>query len=91
VVDALGRSDRGLADQIRRAATSAALNVAEGTKRNGRDRTHHYRIAAGSAAEARAALAVGAAWGHIDATRHQAVDALLDRQAALLHRLIHPR
>jgi four helix bundle protein len=91
VVSALGRVDGALADQIRRAAGSAALNIAEGNKRNGKDRIHHFRIANGSAAEVRTALAVGAAWGHLDATKYDALDALLDRQAALLYRLINPR
>ncbi len=91
IVEALGRLDAGLADQIRRAATSAALNLAEGAKRNGKDRPHHYRVAAGSAAEVRAALAVAAAWGHLDATTHAALDVPLDRQAAVLYRLINPR
>ncbi|MCE9571652.1 MAG: four helix bundle protein [Deltaproteobacteria bacterium] len=58
--------DRDLADQLR-AATSVALNLAEGAKRRGRDRAHFYRIAAGSAAESRACLDVAAAIGHADA------------------------
>jgi four helix bundle protein len=64
---------------VRRAASSAALNVAEGSKRAGKDRAHHYRIAAGSAAEVRTAIAVGAAWGYLDQARYQALEALLDR------------
>jgi four helix bundle protein len=58
----LGRRDRDLADQMRRAAASVVLNLAEGARRTGRDRLHFYRIAAGSAAEVRAALAVARAW-----------------------------
>jgi four helix bundle protein len=91
IVETLARRDRDLADQIRRAASSAALNLAEGAKRIGKDQTHHYRIAAGSAAEVRAALLVSAAWGHLDTERHAGLDALLDRQAAILHRIAYPR
>jgi four helix bundle protein len=87
----IARHDRDLADQIRRAASSTALNLAEGAKRTGKDQTHHYRIATGSAAEVRTALLVGAAWGHLDAERHAALEPLLDRQAAILHRIAYPR
>ena len=55
VVAQLQVRDRDLASQIRRAATSAVLNLAEGEKRAGKDQTHHYRVAAGSAGEARVA------------------------------------
>ena len=91
IVETLERADRSLADQVRRAASSAALNVAEGAKRAGKDRFHFYRIAAGSCAEVRAALAVGAGWGYLDGVDTAPVEDLLDRQAALLHRLAHKR
>jgi four helix bundle protein len=91
VVEQLATRDRDLADQIRRAASSAALNVAEGSKRAGKDQAHHCRIAAGSAAEVRAAIAIGAAWGYLDQARYQALEALLDRQAALLYRIAQRR
>ena len=45
-----------LADQALRAAQSMVLNIAEGCGRTGKSRTHHYRIARGSAAELCAAL-----------------------------------
>jgi four helix bundle protein len=91
VVAQLATHDGSLADQVRRAASSAALNVAEGAKRAGKDQAHHYRIAAGSAAEVRAAIAVGAAWGYLEGERYQALEALLDRQAALLYRIAQRR
>jgi four helix bundle protein len=52
-----------LADQMRRAATSVALNLAEGTRRQGRDKKRVYRIAAAETQELKAALTVAAAWG----------------------------
>jgi len=91
IVAELQRRDQDLADQIRRAASSAALNVAEGSKRSGKDAAHFYRIAAGSCAETRAALEVARGWGHLDTLELGAVERLLDRQAALLHRLNHRR
>ena len=52
--------------QLRRAASSIALNLAEGSGRNGRDRKQHFRIARGSALEAQACLLVAQAWGDLD-------------------------
>jgi four helix bundle protein len=90
-VAALQRVDRDLADQVRRAASSAALNTAEGGSRAGKDAAHFFRIAAGSCAETRAALAVASGWGLLDAGPLAELDQLLDRQAALLHRLANRR
>ena len=91
VVTEMKRRDAGLADQLVRAASSVTLNLAEGAKRSGRDQLHHYRIADGSAAEVRAALSLGEAWGHLDGLDLAPVMSLLDRLAALLHRLTHRR
>ncbi len=50
---------RYLADQLRRAASSVALNIAEGGQEySPGDKAHFYRIAARSAAECAAALDV---------------------------------
>ena len=91
VVGVVRREDKDLADQILRAASSVALNLGEGSKREGRDRGYHYRIAAGSCAEVRSALQVAAGWGYLDGVDLTTVEDLLDRQAALLYRLAHPR
>ena len=47
------KHDGKLANQIRDAANSVILNLAEGNRRNGRDRLHLWNIAAGSADEVR--------------------------------------
>ena len=42
----IAAKDPDLARQIRKAASSIPLNLAEGRERAGRDRVHHYRIGA---------------------------------------------
>ena len=81
--------DRSLFEQIRRAASSIPLNLAEGRRRAGGDRVHSWRIAAGSAAELRAALRVALAWGDIQESDVSEALELLDRILAMLWRLTH--
>jgi len=50
VLAQLAKGDQALTDQLRRAAGSVALNLAEGNRRTGQDRMQFFRIAAGSAA-----------------------------------------
>ena len=57
--------DPRLASQIRDAGSSMALNLGEGNRRRGLDRTHLFRIASGSAEEVRTALRVSLAWGYL--------------------------
>jgi four helix bundle protein len=78
-----------LADQLERAATSAALNVAEGAKSQGRNEAARYHFASGSAAETRAALAIAEAWGYISSGQRAPAEAKLDHLAALLWGLTH--
>jgi len=82
--------DRELAVQVKRAASSVPANIAEGARRQGADRLHHYRIAAGSASELRSHLAVAIAWGDLDGGAPATALALLDRILAILWRLTHP-
>ena len=89
VLEQLKKGDRALSDQLRRAASSVALNIAEGNRRTGQDRLQFFRIAAGSAAEVRAALEVARAWGSIEAALP--AEAELDRVLAMLWRLTHRR
>ena len=62
----IGRRDRDLEDQIRRAASSVALNIAEGSGSFGKMRTVRYRTALGSARETLACLRVAEAFGYVD-------------------------
>ncbi len=86
-VEKIRRHDRDLGEQVRRALSSVALNLAEGNRSADGNRILRFSSAAGSNAESRAALRVAAAWGYI--TRDEAArgDELLDRIAAMVHRL----
>ena len=84
VVARVQTGDGDLARQIRRAASSIALNVSEGERRRGKDRLHCFRIAAGSAKEVQTALKVASAWGYVDDRDIAPTLTLLDRELGLL-------
>ena len=86
-LEAVRRRDRSLEDQVRRAASSVALNIAEGAGRVGKDRPHHYRVAAGSNLEVAAALRVAVAWGDLEAAEVQPALELGRRVGAMLWRM----
>jgi four helix bundle protein len=71
VVAAIDKRDSDLARQLRRAASSVVLNVAEGSGSFGRVRTVRYRTALGSARETLACLRVAEAFGYIEAMPDQ--------------------
>jgi len=89
IVPVIANHDRDLADQIRRAASSIVLNLAEGNESAKGNRQKHFAIAHGSASEVRAGLQTAVAWGWIDAA--VAAPAVLDRLMGLLWGLRHPR
>ena len=69
------------------ALSSVALNLAEGNSSQGGHRIARFSTAAGSNSESRASLRVAVAWGYVPADEIAAGDELLDRVAAMLHRL----
>jgi four helix bundle protein len=90
LVAAIKPHDAHLADQLRRAGQNALLNLAEGRRRTGRDRTNRYRYSAGEAGEAVAALDLALAWQYADADALAACRARFDRALALLWPLVKP-
>src|SRR5271165_4145285 len=85
LVARIRRYDRDLGEQLRRALSSVALNIGEGGHSEGGNRLSRFSTASGSAAETRAGLRIAAAWGYIEPAEADAVDALLDRVARMLH------
>ena len=76
LLERIGRHDRDLADQARRAGASIALNAAEGSGARGGNRGLRYASALGSAREVRACLHVARAFGYIDVLPEEAMQRL---------------
>jgi four helix bundle protein len=89
LVDRVRRRDPDLGKQLRRALSSIPLNIAEGRRRQGKDRQYHYTIAAGSADEVAATLDVATACGWLECRTIAPTLRLLDRELAMLWRLTH--
>jgi len=87
LVRRLAGHDPKLADQLRRAASSTVLNIAEANRRVDRDRKNRFRIALGSAAESTACLDVAVILGYLvdaDIAEHLK---LADRVRAMTYKL----
>ncbi len=67
MIGAIERKDTDLGRQLRRAASSVVLNLAEGSGSFGAVRTQRYRTALGSARETLACLKTAEAFGYIGA------------------------
>ena len=82
VVAQLRKHSPDAADQVERAASSIVLNLAEGSRRRGRDPKRFFDMAHGSAGEIRGALDLADAWGwQVDGAQARV---LLDRELGLL-------
>jgi four helix bundle protein len=84
------RKDRDLVRQLRRAASSVALNIAEGLGTQGGNRELRFQTALGSAREVQACLDVARAWGYLGAADAEA-RASVDSVAAMLFKLVRAR
>ena len=91
VIERIERRDRDLGRQLRRAAASVVSNLGEGNRRMGGDRIQLWRVAAGSAEEAKLQLRIARAWGYVAGAKLDESDAAVDRMCALLYRLTTPR
>lgn len=82
------RGHAELRDQLRRAALSVPLNIAEGAGRTSEaDGARHFAIARGSAMECAAVLDVVRALGALQEERHRQAVELLARVLAMLTKL----
>jgi four helix bundle protein len=90
IAEAVARRDRSLADQLRRASASVAMNIAEGCGSNGRNAHARFWNALGSAREVDTALELAVAFGYVEAVDAELVDSL-DKVRATLWRVMHPR
>ena len=89
LVPKIASQDRDLARQLRRAATSIVLNIAEGECSDRGTQRARFHSAAGSANETRAAIRVAMAWRYLSAEQGRASLEGLDRVVAMLWRLTH--
>ena len=75
--------DKSLADQLKRAAQSVVLNIAEARGNDPGNARARFSTACGSAKEVRAALNVASDWGYIEARRANHLDESLDEVCAI--------
>ena len=81
---------KSLADQVVRSASSVPANLAEGHGRNGRDRTHHWRIAYASAKEVDSHLRLLSAAGAVNGVGAERALRSFDQVRAMTWRLLNP-
>ena len=83
---AVGAHAADLARQLRRAAASVPLNIAEGSGVTGRNARVRYGTALGSAREVRSCIDVAVALGYVAEPDHETHDRL-DKVIAVLFKL----
>ena len=66
LLHAIREHDKSLADQLKRAAQSVVLNIAEARGNDAGNARARFSTACGSAKEVRAALNVATDWGYIE-------------------------
>jgi four helix bundle protein len=91
LIDRVAKHDRSLASQLRRAASSVALNISEAAYSRGGNEIARFESAMGSANETRSGLQVALAWGWLGAQAVGVIDQKLDRIIAMLWGLTRKR
>ena len=91
VITMIKTEDPDLARQLKKAVTSVPLNLNEGRRRTGRDRLYLWRVAAGSADEARACLLVAEAWGYVRKESCERIVARYDHVVGSLWKLVNTK
>jgi four helix bundle protein len=89
ILPLIQKHDRGLAIQLRTAASSMVLNIAESEYSDPGNRRARLFTAAGSTNESRSAVRLAIAWGYVKSERVADVLARLDRAMAILWKLTH--
>ena len=90
LVAPIKRQDRALADQLTRAASSIALNIAESNYSDPGNRRARLFTAAGSANETRAVLRVATTWRYCAPEAAAPAQTLLNQILPILWKLTHP-
>jgi len=91
ILPTLRRHDKALADQLRRAASSVLLNLAEAEGHQAGHRQQRLQSAYGSCREVREALFISKTWRFIAQADAQHAEQKLDRVAAMIWRWMHPK
>jgi len=87
ILHTIREHDKSLADQLKRAAQSVVLNIAEARGSDAGNARARFSTACGSAMEVRAALNVACDWGYIETRRATHLDERLDEVCAITWRL----
>ncbi|MBT8453236.1 MAG: four helix bundle protein [Deltaproteobacteria bacterium] len=83
LVHTIREHDKSLAEQLKRAAQSVVLNIAEGRGNDAGNARARFSTACGSAKEVRAALNVASDWGYIESHTATHLDEKLDEVCAI--------
>ena len=89
IMPLIQRHDRALAVQLRTAASSMVLNIAESEYSDPGNKRARLFTAAGSTNESRSAVRLAIAWGYFKNEQAADVLARLDRVIAVLWKLTH--